>query len=99
MYTIALLAQRGGTGKTTLAINLAVAAEAVGRRTALVGLDPQARAAGWGDRRARGVPAFAHERARRARAPAGGQGRVLDPRALPLGPDAPGALAGDRREA
>ena len=32
MYTVTLIAQKGGTSKTTLAINLAVAAEAVGLR-------------------------------------------------------------------
>ena len=51
MYAVTLIAHKGGTGKTTLAINLAVAAEAAGLRTALVDLDPQASAAGWGDHR------------------------------------------------
>ncbi len=57
MYTLTLLAQKGGTGKTTLALNLAVAAEAAGWRTALVDLDPQASAAGWGDCRDADGPA------------------------------------------
>lgn len=38
MYTLTLLAQKGGTGKTTLAINLSIAAEAAGWRAALVDL-------------------------------------------------------------
>ena len=46
VYTIALVAQKGGTGQATLAINLAVAAEAVGHRAVLIDLDPQASAAG-----------------------------------------------------
>lgn len=57
MYTLTLVAQKGGVGKTTLAINLAVAAEAAGWRAALVDLDPQASAAGWGDCRDRESPA------------------------------------------
>ncbi len=51
MDVIAIIAQKGGTGKTTLAISLAVAAERDGRTTAVVDLDPQASASGWGDRR------------------------------------------------
>jgi hypothetical protein len=42
--------QKGGTGKTTLAINLAVAAEQAGKATVVLDLDPQASAAGWRDR-------------------------------------------------
>lgn len=59
MYTLTLVAQKGGVGKTTLAINLAVAAEAAGWRAALVDLDPQASAAGWGDQRDSESPAVA----------------------------------------
>ena len=59
MYTVTLIAQKGGTGKTTLAINPAVAAEAVGLRTALVDLDLQASAAGWGDHRESDCPVVA----------------------------------------
>ncbi len=59
MYTLTLIAQKGGTGKTTLAINLSVAAERAGWRAALVDLDPQASAAGWGDHRAADRPAVA----------------------------------------
>lgn len=52
MKTIAILSQKGGTGKTTLAINLAVeAARRTGSPVSLIDLDPQASAASWGDSR------------------------------------------------
>jgi chromosome partitioning protein len=56
MKTIALIAQKGGSGKTTLALSLAVAAEAVGQTTMIVDLDPQASACKWGDRRQADTP-------------------------------------------
>ncbi len=51
MFTIALISQKGGVGKTTLAIHLATAFEAHGRQTLLVDLDPQTSAAEWKDAR------------------------------------------------
>jgi chromosome partitioning protein len=51
MHTIALVCQKGGAGKTTLAIHLAAEAVAHGLRTLLLDLDPQASAARWADRR------------------------------------------------
>src|SRR5580692_12835643 len=53
MKTIALIAQKGGVGKTTLAINLAVAS---GLRSAIFDLDPQESAAIWADRRKSELP-------------------------------------------
>lgn len=51
MQTIALISQKGGTGKTTLAIMLAVAAHRRGLTVAILDTDPQTNAANWGDRR------------------------------------------------
>lgn len=51
MLTLAVISQKGGAGKTTLAVNLAVAAERGRRRGVLVDLDPQATASAWHDRR------------------------------------------------
>jgi len=51
MQTIAFISQKGGTGKTTLAINLAIASELSRRPTVIVDLDPQASAKSWHDGR------------------------------------------------
>jgi chromosome partitioning protein len=51
MKTIALIAQKGGTGKTTVALSLAVAAAQAKAVTVIIDLDPQASACNWGDRR------------------------------------------------
>ena len=51
MKTIALLSQKGGVGKTTLALHLAVGWTHRGQNVALLDLDPQVSAAKWGDRR------------------------------------------------
>jgi chromosome partitioning protein len=56
MKIITIAAQKGGVGKTTLAVNLAVAAEAAGIRTALADLDPQESATAWYERRAGDAP-------------------------------------------
>jgi chromosome partitioning protein len=51
MKTVVIVSQKGGTGKTTLAIHLAVAAERAGLATVVIDLDPQASAASWKDLR------------------------------------------------
>ncbi|MDE0371612.1 MAG: ParA family protein, partial [Rhodospirillales bacterium] len=57
MKTIAFVCQKGGTGKTTLAISLATEAMATGRSVAVVDLDPQASACEWSDLRGEEAPA------------------------------------------
>ncbi len=56
MRTIAILSNKGGTGKTTLALNLAGAAELSGRAAVVIDLDPQASAKGWHDGRTEESP-------------------------------------------
>ncbi len=56
MQIITLAAQKGGVGKTTLAVNLAVAAQAAGIKTALFDLDPQESATAWSERRTAELP-------------------------------------------
>jgi chromosome partitioning protein len=48
MTTIAIVAQKGGAGKTTLTINLAAAAERAGEVALVIDTDPQASACQWG---------------------------------------------------
>lgn len=47
MHTLAIVSTKGGVGKTTLAVHLAVAAQAAGVPTLLIDLDPQGSAAQW----------------------------------------------------
>ena len=51
MKTIALLSQKGGSGKTTVAVHLAVAAEQAKERVVLIDTDPQQSATVWGTAR------------------------------------------------
>jgi len=57
MQIVAIESQKGGSGKTLTALNLAVAATLAGRTAAVIDLDPQASAAGWFDTRSTATPA------------------------------------------
>jgi CobQ/CobB/MinD/ParA nucleotide binding domain len=65
MKTIVIISQKGGAGKTTVAIHRAVAAEQRGMNTALFDLDPQASASSWSDKRNAPSPAVVSAQAAR----------------------------------
>jgi chromosome partitioning protein len=57
MQVLAVIGQKGGNGKTTTTLALAVAATLAKRSVVVVDLDPQATAANWSDRRGEEKPA------------------------------------------
>lgn len=57
MKTLAVVSQKGGAGKTTLAIHLAVAAHRAGYSTAIFDMDPQGTAEAWAQWRGEEEPA------------------------------------------
>lgn len=57
MHVLAIATQKGGSGKSTTAINLAVAAMQCGLGVALLDLDPQGSVVEWGERREADRPA------------------------------------------
>ena len=54
--TIAIASQKGGSGKTTLAVHIATRAAQAGYESAVVDTDPQATAAAWSDWRGDFLP-------------------------------------------
>lgn len=56
MKVIALISQKGGTGKSTIATHLAVCAERAQQNVALFDIDPQASAYKWSQRRRLATP-------------------------------------------
>ncbi len=71
MLSVAVISQKGGAGKTTCAVGLAVAHELAGGRAVVVDLDPQGSASVWGDLRAADRPVVVAAHAPQL-------GRVLD---------------------
>ena len=47
MPTVAIISQKGGAGKTTLALHLAAIAQEAGRVALIIDTDPQATASQW----------------------------------------------------
>jgi chromosome partitioning protein len=84
MKVISLICQKGGTSKTTTAINLAVEATACGLEVALIDLDPQVSACDWKDIRGLKPPVVAAtpvphlDRALKAAAEAGADLAIVD---------------------
>lgn len=59
MKVIAIISQKGGAGKTTIAVHLAVQAASKGKSAIILDLDPQASATGWKDNRKEEKPEVA----------------------------------------
>ena len=56
MPTVAIVSQKGGSGKTTLALHMGAAAAYDGMQSCVIDTDPQATAAAWGDWRGEFLP-------------------------------------------
>ena len=59
MQTLAFLSQKGGSGKTTLAVHTAVAAQESGEQVVIVDTDLQKSATTWGEARQNDTPPIA----------------------------------------
>lgn len=65
MRVISFITQKGGTGKSTLTVSLAVAAESGGEKVCIIDLDPQGTSASWYQTRTAERPAVLnHDQAR-----------------------------------
>ena len=63
MKTIAVMSRKGGAGKSTLAVHMATAAVAAGKRVMLVDMDPQRSSLDWARERAADWPLVMEGRA------------------------------------
>ncbi|MXV82943.1 AAA family ATPase [Candidatus Poribacteria bacterium] len=68
MEIYVMLSGKGGSGKTTLSVHLAVAAELSGKTVALIDLDPQGSAMAWGASRSAATPVVVSADAARLKA-------------------------------
>ena len=92
MYTIAMIGQKGGGGKTTTGTGLAVQAAKSGLASLIIDLDPQANAANWKDRREVDNPAVVSAHVSRLNLPLtlhGSTARILWSSTHPRNPIAP----------
>ena len=56
MHVLSLVTQKGGTGKSTLAVSLGVAAQESGLKVSVLDTDPQGTASAWSSRRPSDTP-------------------------------------------
>lgn len=56
MKTVAIISQKGGAGKTTIALNLAVAAVQLNHQSLVIDIDSQSSAKEWRDLRTEELP-------------------------------------------
>jgi chromosome partitioning protein len=67
MFTISLVAPKGGSGKSMVVVGLAVAAAKAGHTVAVIDVDPKFTAANWKDRRKGDHPAVVAAQSSRLR--------------------------------
>ena len=92
MKSLSLVAQKGGAGKTTLAVHLAVYAAMRGEKVTLIDTDPQRSTAEWW--RARGIPPVRRWRNATSR-PC--RTRIAQIRRVPENPEGDGVVLGNRK--
>lgn len=94
MKCLAIASQKGGAGKSTLAVHLAVEAQNVGEAVRILDADPQGSALAWGETRARPPHVEAVEPARIAEALERARRDGISFAIVDTGPRASAVLAG-----